>query len=305
MNAQDRQKLLQRLTLVSPLPPDAPERLDVERLVAAQNGSPGDHWCDDRRQELELENEAFRVALHQQPSAPLGMQQRLLALTTDIAKDSSIGTRVNSAPAKENATALVARRGILNRRKTWALAIVTAALVVLAVDLGLSLRQASRRGQVANLAFELHQNDQHLSVETSDCRVLARTLDSQLPFKVTLPQLKAPARLIGGRKCKLGTHPVVYSLWNTTSGEVSLFQFDPHDFGLSSNTSSPHVGHFHVHTVAARTLSDKTETFATRLWTDQGRGYILVGGDGVELLEMSTAKLSPIQSRHKHPDGVR
>jgi hypothetical protein len=123
-------------------------------------------------------------------------------------------------------------------------------------------------GMVAQLAMKDHLADRHVTTATSEPRVLESVLGRLLPFRVILPDLGPEMALKGGRRCTLGPHPVLYSLWAHSGRECSLFQFRPGDFGLPDKMEA---------VVLVPEGQGEGEICSVEIWVEESRGYALVG----------------------------
>ena len=84
---------------------------------------------------------------------------------------------------------------------------------------------------IARLAVATHLHDDHISVTTSDPRDLEAQIAPLLPFEPSLPD-RPDLELVGGRRCALGPHPVLFSVWREGEQTVTIIQLHPADFDL-------------------------------------------------------------------------
>ncbi len=82
-----------------------------------------------------------------------------------------------------------------------------------------------------------------------------------------------------GKKCALGTHPVIYTHWESPKGMYSLFQFRPVDFGLPQ-----HVVKEVIHSSKVKNPAANGYPCHVAVWSEQGRGYVMVS-ENAEALE--------------------
>jgi hypothetical protein len=245
-NDADLPELRRAMGEAAALPPDDPQRREVEARIGAQGA-----WTRQAWQRLLEENERLRAELPRLTVAE-DLEHRLLQVAV-----------------------LAPRRRGWHRRSALIAVAVAAAVLVLAggVNLYQYFQHRARLQTIALLAINNHLNhldDDHLSIETSDRRKLETGLGELVSFPVRVPELGDALRLRGGRKCALGSHAVAYSLWLGPGGEkYSLFQFLPADFDVSSKMS--------------RRLVHATEPAGTQhpcpavIWADGHFGYVLVG----------------------------
>ena len=243
---------------VAALSPDEPRRRDLEKRLANDQTSTDQEWRD-----LLLENECFRDNLAKlKLKVPDDLEARLLA--------------VASIPSRPRVTA------------RWVLGLAAAAVVLLMLgsQLGRQYTTVSRMRTVALLAINNHLNhlEDHddVQAQTHDNQELEVELTGQVGFPVKVPDLDDRLQLAGGRPCKLGTHPVAFTLWRDAHGTYSLFQFQPDRFGLLT-TIEPTL----VHTTQPAGVD---HTSSAWLWTEGQYGYVLTGDPGNDLRRLSLGR---------------
>ena len=256
MKSSDQHTLRQLMAEASALPPDEPQRQELERRIGNEGA-----WAQQEWSLLLRENACLRTAL-QEVDVPQDLERRLLAV-------------------RETA---VRRRTFVGRWR-WPIATVAAALFMIGVvELMQSRTDSSRLQTVVLLAIDNHLNDQHVSVQTADPRQLEQALEGQVPFDVLIPDLGSDLQLVGGRKCKLGTHPVAYSQWNGPDGDYSLFQFRPDDFGVSERISQT--------LVRSQEPAGAQHPGGAWIWTEGPHGYVLTGDPENDLRRISPGSKS-------------
>lgn len=249
MKACDQEKLRRDMGEAAVLPPEDPQRRDVEARIAKAGAWAEQEWLAILEEDEHLRLELMRV------EAPAGLEERLLGFPDSLSR----------------------RRPPLVRRLWWAVA----AAVLLVVGGALLLSRSERRldpstqvNSLATLALDKHSRDQHVSIETADANLLAEALSAELPFAVAFPQLGPEFRLIGGRGDELHGRPVGYSLWATREGNCALFVFRGEDFDLPDNLGKKRKCH--------RNLAKPGGPCDVMVWTTGARGYAFVtrcGGD--------------------------
>lgn len=237
---------------VAALSPDEPRRRDLENRLANDLTSTDQEWRD-----LLLENECFRDNLPK-VKVPDDLEARLLAVAI--------------VPSRPRVTA------------RWVLGLAAAAVVLLMLgsQLGRQYTTVSRMRTVALLAINNHLNhleDHDVQVQTPEPQELELELTGQVGFRVKFPDLDDRLQLAGGRPCKLGTHPVAFTLWRDAHGTYSLFQFQPDRFGLVT-TIDPTL----VHTTQPAGVDHISGAW---LWTEGQYGYVLTGDPGNDLRRLS------------------
>jgi hypothetical protein len=245
----DDNSLREEMGETAALPPDDPRRQALERRLATEPGATKQEWRD-----LLLENQLFRDRL---PSVdvPGDLEHRLLAV------------------------AVAAPRQRLSVRRGWVLAAAAIILLVLSVGLAHRYTAGARMRTVALLAINNHLNhleDHRVQGETK--RELESGLSAEVGFKVIVPELDR-LELAGGRKCKLGTHSVAFSLWRDDVGNYSLFQFQPDRFGLPP-TIEPQL-------VRSTQPAGAEHTCGAWIWTEGPHGYVFTGDPGSDLRQLS------------------
>lgn len=256
MHPLDREKLRRLMGEAAALAPDAPQRREVEAEIA-QNGPWAEkEWLDLLREDAQMRLELQRVSIR------VGMEERLLAIPND-------------PPRRRSA-----------RAWRW---MHVAAGVVIVLAASLFGWQAWRGAQYRNclqtlalLAVNDHLNDQHLVVETSEKSEFERKLAEYVQFEVKMPDLGQDLKLLGGRKCVLGSHPVVYSLWEGDDGKYSLFQFRPENFDLEEKLRK-----IVIQPTGSAAQGKICKVLA---WREGKHGYALVADEG-KALERIAARL--------------
>ena len=255
----DDSKLEQEMGEAAALPPDDPRRRALEQRLAGDATSTDQQWRD-----LLLENDGFRDNLAT-VEVPKDLEDRLLAVAGD-----------QSQPQLRSWT-----------RWSWGLAAAAVLLIVVGVEAVRRYDADARMQTIALLAINNHLNhleDHGVQAESGDKRTLEAALAEQVGFEVRVPELDDRLQLSGGRKCKLGTHVVAFTLWRDGGGEYSLFQFQPDRFGLPA-TIQPTLVH--------STQPAATEhTCGAWIWTEGSCGYVLTGDPGNDLSRLSPRKLS-------------
>jgi hypothetical protein len=204
---------------------DDPKRREVLRRVEGAGDPARRLWL-----ELMRENERLRLELR------------------DVAMPQELRERLLEIPGRS-----VRRLG--RRRFGWwaaallALPVLVAAAAVLWPALrgpGVAL-EAVR--DLAALAVQDHARRPDLEVLTKDRAAMVTMLGAEAPFGVYIPRLiDEHYRLEGGRICRFGDKPLVYTRWVCRGREHSLYQVQPEDFGLpehleAQSVSVPAIGH--------------------------------------------------------------
>ncbi|MBI2944933.1 MAG: hypothetical protein HYY25_12090 [Candidatus Wallbacteria bacterium] len=258
----DRQLLRQAMAEASVLPPDDPVRRQLEQDVAR-----GPEWARQEWLELIRGDEALRIALRQ-VEVPPGLVPRLLLLADQCAPpeagaEPQVQRLDSRPPGRMRSLGLFA-----GRRLALASSI---ALVVLMVWFGISSLRSDKEATLQTLALlatQDHMNTPHLQVKGSDPRQVAEFLSSSMGFPVSFPALGPGHTLMGGRSCRLGSHPVAYTYWQGPGGPESLFQLRLEDFGVGSLTSRRVV-----HPASPAASRSPCEVV---IWREPHGGYVLV-----------------------------
>ncbi len=230
------------------LPIDNDRRSAFEAEIAQADDSVKQEWLTYLHEE-----ERLRLAVLDVPSSPL-MKQYLLSI-----------------PDESQQTPRVLKQVIFS----------CAAVLILAV-LGLSGWYAWHHSiteqnlqTLALLAMNDHVDEVRLDVKTHDKSFLEQEMRTVLPFDISLPDLGNQYALVGGRKCVLGTHPVLYSRWMNSAGEYTLFQFQPSDFLLPATMKRTLV-----QPKGPATVRHPCEVL---VWAQDNTGYVLVADSGAML----------------------
>ncbi len=209
MKAPDRSEWLRKLGEASALPPDDERRQAVEAEVARRGG-----WAQAQWLSLLEEGERMRLELAR-ADAPAGLEERLLAIPAD--------TRPPMLP-RTGPGRFVAIAALL-------LIVVGAIWMLRPVDTR-SLEE--RLNAVGVMAVNDHRNTHSWDVTAETADELATKLRPHIPFEVNIPREVGGLGVVGGRLCKLGGHPVAFSLWKG-QGPVTLLQIRRADFDLPAD----------------------------------------------------------------------
>lgn len=220
-------------------------------------------WAQEKWRELLHENHCFRTELNNL-DVPDDLETRLL----------SVAIPETTSPAPPTSFA---------RFGSWGWAVAAVLLVAVCLGIVLQQRNDSRMQTVALLAISnhlSHLDDHGVKSKSREPGELAVELSELVEFDVILPDLGDRLQLVGGRKCKLGTHTVAFSLWSDKAGSnYSLFQFRPDEFGIPSSVPSQLV-----HTTGP---AGEEHPCGAWIWADSSAGYVLVGDPGCEMKNLS------------------
>jgi hypothetical protein len=158
-------------------------------------------------------------------------------------------------------------------RIRWGWALAAASSICVAVVVGLHLWKekgdlSAHLNTLALLAMSDHVEEHPLDVKTTSPLVLAERLKEIVPFTIRFPNMGPEFTLLGGRKCVLGSQPVVFSRWVGPEGEVTLIQFDPEDFALSDELPRQ--------TIKLEVPAARKHPCVVTIWVEDGRGYVRV-----------------------------
>jgi hypothetical protein len=249
----DDKNLQQEMGEVAALPPSDPRRRDLELRLTEHPSSTIEQWRD-----LLLENDSFRDHLSK-VDIPQDLENRLVA----VAKVASPRRRV------------MARLG-------WVLVAAAAATLMLSTQLMSRYKASARMRTVALLAINNHLNhlENHaVDMKATEKKELERALSTMVGFQVVVPALGNGLELAGGRKCKLGTHTVAFTLWSDFAGDYSLFQFQTDRFGLPT-TIQPKL-------VRSTQPAGAEHPCGAWIWTEGAYGYVLTGDPGIHMQRLS------------------
>ncbi len=207
MTDHEKDRLRRRMEEVAALQADDPRHEEVFRQI-----SEAGTWAEQYWLELLRDDEKLRLLLrHVHPSEDL--RERLLKIPS---------------------TTVLRRRNV---RRTLVCAGVAAVCLVVAVWVSLSvirtgptLTEATRA--LAVLAAIDHVKQPELTVKTAISSEIASQLNAAVKFPISIPVLGEEYDLLGGRVCKFGTRPIVYTRWRRRGREYSLYQVWPTDFDL-------------------------------------------------------------------------
>lgn len=243
---------------VAALPQGDPLREGIEQHLSSGSEATRQRWDD-----LMTENEVYRQSLAL-VDVPEELTSRLLNLS-------------------EEPSALLTKRSRVSRR--WLIGLtVAAALVTLLVGFGWIRHNAnaSRTRAIALLAVNNHLDhleDHGIDPATDNKVGLEESLSDEVGFEVRVPSLGGGLEFDGGRKCKLGTHVVAFTLWHDDRGEYSLFQFEAERLGMPS-TISPKL-------IRIKKPAVSEHECGAWIWTEGQYAYVLTGDPGVSLDSLS------------------
>ncbi len=248
MTSNDREILRRMMAEAALLSPDDSKRREVESLIAGEAS-----WAEKEWFALLEEDESLRIELQRVP-VPSSLEKTLLAI-----------------PEERR----FLRISLPRLRPGWALAAAFSVCITVVVGLHLWKAQgdlSTRLNTLALLAMSDHVGEHPLDVKTASPLVLAERLREIVPFTILLPDMGPDFSLLGGRKCVLGSRPVVFSRWNGPEGEVTLIQFDPEDFALPDELT--------MLTVQPEFPAAREHPCVTTIWVEEGRGYVRVADAG-------------------------
>lgn len=249
MNPADAAPWRRSLEEASCLPPGEPERRAVEAEITARGPLAEREWML-----LLDEAERLRLALRR-VQVPADLVERL----------SSIPREARSPGAW------------LRGRGRLVLAAVAVAAALLLAFHGWRTSSPARPhtpdplASLALLALNDHLDTHRLEVLASDPEAVAAALAGAIPFPIRLPRLEAPARLEGGRRCTLGSHPVCFTTWRLGEARITLLQLRRRDFDLPEHLA-PTV-------VAPQGAAAGRRPLDVLLWTSGEDGYAVVADD--------------------------
>ncbi|MCH7725246.1 MAG: hypothetical protein IH991_02005 [Planctomycetes bacterium] len=245
-NRNPREEFRRSMSEVSLLSNDDPLRQSFEQRISGE-----DSWAEEEWWQLLTEHTALAEHVPRlfDADAPADLHTQLL----------EIPHREPATPSRSKA-----------HRLQWVLAVAAAVLVVLGIGVARRAEFNTRLRTVARLAADNHRKhvDEESDFAVAPTEILEKQLASQLKFNVVIPTLEDSLKLIGGRKCKIGTQPVAYTLWRGAQAKRSLFQCPASELDLPREMA-PTI----VHTRSAP--SEPVQS--VRIWSKDGRAYLLVG----------------------------
>ncbi len=245
---KEDEKLIRLMGEAAVLPPEDPQRQAVEAEIAGEETWAKKKWLD-----LLRGDELLRLELRR-TSPPAGLEERLLAIPDEAMR---------------------------SRRPVPRWLGVAAAILVLVAGAGLlhhfhrAAEFSERIGNIALFAVSDHIKNNPLAIDVNDRAAIVTHLSKQVPFEVKIPDFPSEFRLIGGRKCSLGTRAVVYTRWKRRQSNYSLFQFCPKDFDL------PDV--FPRRIMSMKGAAMAGEPCEVLIWAEKGCAYAIVAGSHAPL----------------------
>ncbi len=184
---------------------DDPRRREVLARIDEAGVAAREAWSEIQKEYDRLPHSLRLV------NPPAGLEERLFKIPSTTARSSPLS-----------------RRGA---------AILAAAVILSAAVSGLIWLRPPASGpgpaeRLAALAIRDHARHPVLTVRTSDRAEVESRLGSLAPFQVRVPALGARCTLVGGRLCKFGSRPLIYTRWQGDGRERSLYQVLATDFDL-------------------------------------------------------------------------
>lgn len=204
------QELRRELEDAALLGPGEPGREALLRRVEEAGEEAQHHWA-----ELVGETERLRLALRHVPE-PEGLEDRLrcIADTTPLP---------------------------WWRLRFRGAAVLAAAVLLVIAALALLLRAPPRPSDAdavnrfAAQAIRDHMEHPHLTVESGDAAAVEASLAGSSALAARVPALDESYRLIGGRACRFGELPIIYTRWTRDGRDHSLYQVLRSDFDLPAD----------------------------------------------------------------------
>ena len=226
------------------LPEDDPRRLELERVLDDGSDSLREEWFA-----ILSENEDLRLRLR------------------GVEVPSGLVARVRSV--REGNRPVLRHRSILPVASIFAAVMLLAAIISFVIVLRGSAGPAdSAIRELAMLAVMDHAARPVLSIETEDLDTLAVAIHSDTPFNLLLSSPEPGAVLMGGRVCKFGERPLVYTCWRVGGEDVALYQVRRSEFGLSAGLQPRNIDIPKHGSAVSRCR--------VRVWTDAEFAYVVV-----------------------------
>ncbi len=243
MTNHEKDRLHRRIEEVAALPADDPLHKEVFRKV-----SQAEPWAEQYWLELLRNDEKLRLVLrHVHP--PENLRERLLKIPS---------------------TTVLRRRNV---RRALVFAGMAAACLIVAVWLSLpvirtgpTLTEATRA-----LAALDHVKRPELTVKTAVSSEIVARLEAAVKFPISIPALGEEYDLLGGRVCKFGTMPIVYTRWQHRGRDHSLYQVRLADFDLPPE--------FTTQVVTVPPTPAEPAGHRVRLWAEGDYAFALVCED--------------------------
>ena len=139
---------------------------------------------------------------------------------------------------------------------------------------GPTLTEAIRA--LAALAAIDHVKRPELTVKTAISSEIVSQLSAAVKFPISIPALGEEYDLLGGRICKFGARPIVYTRWQHRGRDHSLYQVRLADFALPRG--------FTTQVVTVPPTPAESAGHRVRLWAEGDCAFALVcqdkqGGD--------------------------
>lgn len=208
MNQHSLEQLKRDMEEVVALPDEHPMRAEVIERITQAGPEAEAYWLN-----LTQEDEQLRLML-KHVNTPHGLHDRLRSIP-------------------ETADAITETQTVIYKYNRWISGVAAILLIGVMIFIFAQPETLQATETVAMMAITHHTNQaDELKVTSSDPRVVERTLSAGLHFNVTMPKMDPAYKLLGGGKCKFGSHDVVYTRWEKEGKTFTLYQFCKHYFGI-------------------------------------------------------------------------
>ncbi len=246
MTDHEKDRLRRRMEEVAALQADDPRHEEVFRQIS-QSGP----WAEQYWLELLRDDEKLRLLLrHVHPSEDL--RERLLKI-----------------PATTALPRMKVRRALVSAGVAVICLIVAVWVILPAMRTGPTLAEATR--ELAVLAAIDHVKRSELTVETAIPSEIVARFKAAAKFPVSIPVLGEEYNLLGGRVCKFGTRPIIYTRWRRRGREYSLCQVRPTDFDLPRE--------FPTQVVSVPAQPKEHAGYRVVIWSEGHCAFVLVCDD--------------------------
>ena len=235
MTDHEKDRLRRKMEEVAALPADDSRHEEVFRQIS-QAGP----WAEQYWLELLRDDEKLRLVLrHVHPFEDL--QERLMKIpATTVLRRTNV------------------RRSLVSAGVVVICLIVAVWVSLPAMRTGPTLAEATRA--LAALTATDHLKRPVLTVETAMPSEIVARFEAAVKFPISIPALGKEYDLLGGRVCKFGTKPIIYTRWQHRGRDHSLYQVRLGDFDLPRG--------FMTQVVTVPPTQAETSGYRVTLWAE-------------------------------------
>lgn len=218
---------------------------DMEEVIALPESDEGRQGVLDRIADAGPQAEAYWLALVDEDEQ-LRMALRRVEMPADLKQ------RLVKIPGQTQASSQAPVERPLYSFRRWATSAAALILVGVSVFVLMQPQTVEATDSLAMMAITHHNNQPaDLPLVSDNVQEVEQSLSKTIHFKVGIPKMDPGYKLVGGGKCALGGHSVIYTRWVRDGKTYTLYQFCKHYFDIESDMPEHEVqpktaGHYKV-----------------------------------------------------------